>query len=105
MPRDRCIRHNGIPFTLPSLRPMRTPRIENHPLSCIHNNPLHNLTVVFVVADAFSRKIHCAGDLVWGRVREAQAFQRGSVRLEDRGRGGKNATKNFRREIGKWLTP
>ena len=44
VPRDRCIRHDGIPFILPSLRPMRTPRIENHPLSCIHNNPLHNLT-------------------------------------------------------------
>ena len=24
--------------------------------------------VVFVVADAFFRNVHCAGDLIWGRV-------------------------------------
>ena len=39
-----------------------------------------------MVADTFSWKIHSSGDLVWGRVREGEAFQHGSVRLEDGGK-------------------
>ena len=39
-----------------------------------------------MVADAFSWEVHCAGDLVGGRVLEAQQLQRGVVGLEDGGK-------------------